>query len=174
MAQDPSDVLEFNEQVEMLYKAIALVSAELQAKVANKDEICKNLRGQCAIYNPIQCYNKYLESLKTLVKRLKRPLELPPHSNELKDDTKQLLADVDQVLFQYGVKRAHYVCFPRVVDTLVRVRGGAPIKGDSIGDSIRDAATRTPAPMEDPSARKPKTKRMSPTEKRKAHARVLY
>ena len=161
MAQDPSDVMYFSEHVELLNKAIKKVAAELHDKEVNKQAICTELRGQCGVYSPTHCHKAYSHSLQTLGRRLKRPLELPPHSNELKDDTKQLIADVKQV-FLFGLKRAPDVCYPRVVDDL-RVRGGAPLNGDSIGD----AATRTPAP-DVPAASK--RRRVSATELRKSHA----
>ena len=160
MAQDPSDVSHLSENVEILKKAATEVLAKLRDLEANKDAICQDLRRQCGVYSPRDCYNAYSDSLKTLVKRLKRPLELPPHSIELNDDTKQLIADVNQV-FQYGLERAPDVCFPRVVDAL-RVRGGVPPNGDGIGD----AATRTPAP-DVPAASK--RRRLSATELRKSH-----
>ena len=127
------------EYKEALYKRSSKVTKEMDCMKTNKHAICENLRGQCGVYSPHACYNKYLGSLKTLLKRLKRPLELPPHSIALKDDTKQLVADVNQV-FKFGLRRAHDVCFPRVQDQC----GGVPPNNDGAPTPAQRAARRSP------------------------------
>ena len=106
IAQDPSDPTDLCDSKEILCKGFAKVTKEVDRMETNKHAICKNLCGQCGVYSPDACYNKYLGNVKTLYKRLERPLlQLPPYSVELKDDTKQLAANVNQV-FKFGLQRA--------------------------------------------------------------------
>ena len=142
---DPSDPMHLCENTEILRKGFAKVINEVERMETNKHVICENLRGTCGVYSANACYNKYLGNLKMLRKRLKRPLVLPPHSIELKDDTKQLVADVGQV-FKFGLRHAHEVCFPRVQDQC----GGAPPDDDG-----------APTPVQERSRRSPKAKRQA-------------
>ena len=103
-------VMDYSHEYEVLMKDVRNVTFELN--VAEFIDV-KNWYKDGAVYGPGERKKIYVGNLKTLLKRLAKPLSLPFHSKEFSDDVAQLHSDVKQVLRCHLID-AHKVTFPRV------------------------------------------------------------